>query len=213
MASTFQNRLVGSIVFIALIVIFLPDLLDGKKSEYSDQFETIPNKPQVKAIPIAPDFPQAEYDQQMAQAQQPLEDEQPMDHLLENAEQIPPNQAKLIEDKKPEQTTEPETIPSQISEPEQSAQAQNNQSEQFKQNAWVIQLGSFGNKKNVESLVDKLKREGYLVFTQAVNTSNGQLTKVFIGPELDQNKLQNMLPELKKLTNLKGKLVNYQPAQ
>ncbi len=204
MASTFQNRLVGSIVFIALIVIFLPDLLDGKKSEYSDQFETIPNKPKVKAIPISPDFPEQEFNQQMSQAEAEVVDDQPMDHLLEDNQQIPPNQADLIEDK-PAQA--------QAEKAEQPSPVEKGQTTQFKQNAWAIQLGSFGNKKNVENLVDKLKREGYVVFTKPVKTSNGELTKVFIGPELDQSKLKDMLPALKALTNLKGKLVNYQPAQ
>lgn len=206
MGNSFQNRLVGSIVFIALIVIFLPDLLDGKKSEYSDQFQTIPNKPTVKAIPIAPDFPEEKYNEQMQKAQPEIENEAPVDHLLaddqsantqdnDNAVAAQPEQAK---------PTEPKSKPAPEPTPAKS---------QFNQAAWVIQLGSFGNKKNVDNLVEKLKREGYIVFTKSVSSSSGTLTKVFIGPELDKKKLEKMLPALKQLTNLKGKLANYQPAQ
>ena len=31
MASKFQNRLVGTVILVALVVIFLPDLMDGNK--------------------------------------------------------------------------------------------------------------------------------------------------------------------------------------
>ena len=33
MASKFQNRLVGTVILVALVVIFLPDLMDGNKLE------------------------------------------------------------------------------------------------------------------------------------------------------------------------------------
>ncbi len=38
MASKFQNRLVGTIVLVALGVIVLPGLLDGQKKHYQDEF-------------------------------------------------------------------------------------------------------------------------------------------------------------------------------
>lgn len=210
MGNSFQNRLVGSIVFIALIVIFLPDLLDGKKSEYSDQFQTIPNKPKVKAIPIAPDFPESAYDEQMQQAKVEIDDEPQVDHLLDNDQS-----GKTDDDSAPEKPKQDAVKPVETAkkpEPKPESKPAPAQS-QFNKAAWVIQLGSFGNKKNVDNLVNKLKREGYVVFTKSVSSRNGSLTKVFIGPELDKNKLEKMLPALKQLTNLKGKLANYQPAQ
>ncbi|MHA6385243.1 hypothetical protein ACX3V1_21505, partial [Escherichia coli] len=42
MASKFQNRLVGTIVLVALGVIVLPGLLDGQKKHYQDEFAAIP---------------------------------------------------------------------------------------------------------------------------------------------------------------------------
>ena len=37
MASKFQNRLVGTVILVALVVIFLPDLMDGNKLEQKDE--------------------------------------------------------------------------------------------------------------------------------------------------------------------------------
>lgn len=45
MASKFQNRLVGTIVLVALGVIVLPGLLDGQKKHYQDEFAAIPLVP------------------------------------------------------------------------------------------------------------------------------------------------------------------------
>ncbi|WP_027711539.1 cell division protein DedD [Dickeya chrysanthemi] len=45
MASKFQNRLVGTVVLVALGVIVLPGLLDGKKKHYEEDFAAIPLVP------------------------------------------------------------------------------------------------------------------------------------------------------------------------
>ncbi|NLS43520.1 cell division protein DedD [BEV proteobacterium] len=45
MASKFQNRLVGTIILVALGVIVLPATLDGKKKHYEDEFAAIPLVP------------------------------------------------------------------------------------------------------------------------------------------------------------------------
>lgn len=47
MASKFQNRLVGTIVLVALGVIVLPGLLDGQKKHYQDEFAAIPLVPKA----------------------------------------------------------------------------------------------------------------------------------------------------------------------
>lgn len=48
MSSQVQNRIVGSVILIALAVIILPELLDGKPLQEQQQFETIPLQPEVE---------------------------------------------------------------------------------------------------------------------------------------------------------------------
>ncbi|MGL5661036.1 MAG: cell division protein DedD [Aeromonas sp.] len=49
MTSKLQNRLVGSVILVALIVIFLPDILDGnKQSSKEDEFTNIPLRPELE---------------------------------------------------------------------------------------------------------------------------------------------------------------------
>jgi DedD protein len=47
MASKFQSRLVGTIILVAVGVIVLPDVLDGKKKHYKEDLAAIPLKPDV----------------------------------------------------------------------------------------------------------------------------------------------------------------------
>ena len=72
------------------------------------------------------------------------------------------------------------------------------------QQAWAIQLGSFRHQKNVQDLVNKLKRNGYTAFTRPIKTKSGTLTKVFVGPELSKKALEKKLPKLKELTKVQG---------
>ena len=48
MASQFKNRLVGVTILVALVVIFLPSIIDGKKTSYQQEFVTTPIKPELK---------------------------------------------------------------------------------------------------------------------------------------------------------------------
>ncbi|GKW28629.1 cell division protein DedD [Pectobacterium brasiliense] len=64
MASKFQNRLVGTVILVALGVIVLPGLLDGKKKHYEDEFASIPLIPkpgdsnEMEALPaLNPSLP------------------------------------------------------------------------------------------------------------------------------------------------------------
>ncbi|WP_029687431.1 cell division protein DedD [Tatumella saanichensis] len=45
MASKFQNRMAGTIILVAIGVIILPGLLDGKKKHYKEEFAAIPLVP------------------------------------------------------------------------------------------------------------------------------------------------------------------------
>ena len=47
MASKFQNRLVGTIILVAVGVIVLPGLLDGQKKHYKEEFAAIPLVPKA----------------------------------------------------------------------------------------------------------------------------------------------------------------------
>ncbi|UTV26949.1 SPOR domain-containing protein [Photobacterium atrarenae] len=61
MASKFQSRLVGTIILVAIGVIFLPDLFDGKKQHYQEQFASIPLQPEMDEAVEYETIPEPEF--------------------------------------------------------------------------------------------------------------------------------------------------------
>ncbi|WP_417665578.1 SPOR domain-containing protein [Pseudidiomarina sp.] len=66
MASKLQNRIVGSVILIALAVIILPELFDGKPQKQQESFETIPLQPDVEVAEVpAQSVPERELPQSL----------------------------------------------------------------------------------------------------------------------------------------------------
>lgn len=186
MTTAFQNRLVGTIIVVALAVIFLPEVLDGEKQRSQDRFASFPKPPPIRSLSSAAPFPLQEVEQAVTR-QVEIVDEPALDESGSIAiSSASPESNNLIE----RQTTQA------------TSSAQLNA-------GWVVQLGSFRHKKNVRELLDKLEQAGYRTFTRPIETSSGSLTKVFVGPDLKKQNLENALPHLKDLTQLQGKLTPF----
>lgn len=219
MSTPFQNRLVGTIIVAAAAVIFLPDILDGKSGPSQAQFEKMPQQTLYKQASNVEEFPQ----QKIIHLTSPeLSDEKPVDveqtASIDSANDESTQQKQQSSELKNTSTqasnSEPQTFkkrkaPVTVTLDEQPVV---DEQEQLKK-AWVIQLGSFKHKANVDNLMKKLKKQGYIAYTRPIATKHGELIKVFVGPELDRNALVAQQKDLKKLTGSSGKLVQYHPAK
>lgn len=196
MNAALQNRLVGTIIVVALVVILLPEWLDGEKQENTQSFAEVPPRPAELVIEQVGDFPdqvlEAQLDRPVA-----LIDEVALDDPNNEAAEAPvqvlksdANIPKVSEDTKQVSNAEPEI--------------------EIKESAWVVQLGSFRYEKNVNELIATLKNAGYRAYSQPVRTKVGVLNKVFVGPELERQKLEQALPHLQELTKLKGKITAFE---
>ena len=206
MSTPFQNRLVGTIIVAAVAIIVLPDLLDGNKKTFQDEFEQIPPPPKVEFVKATKNFP---YDKVVEVSEESLSDELALDVEISNEEKqkiflAKAEEKRVIDAKvKTEEQKKPVAKVAENIMPEKSVLKQ----------AWVVQLGSFRHKKNVAQLLLKLKDNGYDAFTKPIKTKNGTLIKVFIGPELIQNSLKKKIPALKKLTGVQGKIARFYPTK
>lgn len=199
MATAFQNRLVGTIIIFALAVIFLPEILDGEKRRSQDRFESIPERPPMKDVVASEDFPfeevQGAVTRQVEIVNEVPIDEAPSVNEAENSEELQTasTSGSTVSTSVNTQTT---STAESIMEPKQETV----------QAGWVVQLGSFRHQKNVRELLRKLEQAGYRAFTRPIQTSSGQLTKVFVGPDLDMGKLERAVPHLKEVTGLQGRI-------
>lgn len=195
MTSALQNRLVGTVILVALAVIFLPDFLDGKKTSNDDAFVSVPAAPARKPIVNPEPFPS---DRVANATQHPVEivDEP----ALDDEPAVGTTAADAVAQAAPAAQSEDELASQTVVEaPEETAV----------NTGWVVQLGSFRHQKNVKDLLDKLEKAGYRAFSRPIQTSSGPLTKVFVGPDLNRDNLEAALPHLQEVTELKGKITSF----
>jgi DedD protein len=222
LSTPFQNRLVGTIIVAAAIIIFLPDILDGEKKSNQADFEAIPKAPTFTGKMTKKSFPTEDLvlKEKATVYNEEAKDEQLQTNTIKNDENINNEDGLIINNKaKVTPATKEQNIVNTADSVVKSSSAiekptlGQQPSKALNKVAWVIQLGSFKHKSNVSELVEKLRDNGYTVFTKPIQTKKGTLTKVFVGPELIKASLTNKLPALKSLTNVQGKVARFYPTK
>ncbi|MGH1463461.1 MAG: SPOR domain-containing protein [Neptuniibacter sp.] len=71
--------------------------------------------------------------------------------------------------------------------------------------AWTLQLASFKSEDNAKGLRKQLIENGYKVFTR----KQGDLVKVYVGPEFQKTRLEALQIKLKQDFGLKGIIVRF----
>lgn len=215
MKRQFQNRLVGTIVLVALGVIFLPDLLDGKKAKVVEEFTEIPLRPanQIQNNDAPQEFEVLEI------ASVDIKTDSNQTHLNEkNADIVPLGDIDAATLSKPvaKRETAKEVVVAKtppVKEPAKKVieKPQTQTQKSIIKSGYTLQLGGFNNAKNVEALIAQLRLSGYTAYTLPTKPVEGKLTRVFVGPEVSKQKLESRQAAITKLTGLKGKIVIYDP--
>lgn len=210
MSSALKNRLVGTIIVVALAVIFLPDILDGKKQTNQDVFADLPERPAMRQIVEAKPFPSAEVKQTAAAKIEIVPDVATDDFESNDVEvEVVSSQTEQQKDRV-SQVESNQPAPSTVQDDLQKETVVTNSADKLLEQAgWVVQLGVFRHQKNVRELLTTLRNAGYRGFSRPVKTSSGELTKVFVGPDLDKGNLEKALPHLKELTKLQGRITPF----
>ena len=225
MASKFQNRLMGTIVLVALGVIILPGLLDGQKKHYQDEFAAIPLVPKpgdrdepdmmpaaTQALPAQPPEGAAE-EVQAGEAAAPSLDasRRAVSGATTPDVTTQPVAPKQVEQPKPVEKPKPQ--PQKPAEqvaatpPADQPPAADKSAPVGK--AWVVQLGALKNADKVNEIVGKLRGVGYRVYTAPTTPVQGKITRILVGPDASKDKLKGSLEELKQLSGLSGVVMGY----
>nr|WP_321459899.1 SPOR domain-containing protein [uncultured Vibrio sp.] len=192
MASKFQSRLVGTIILVAVGVIVLPDVLDGKKLHYKEEFASIPIKPELDS------------DVENFEILEPVEDDialpdspvEAVEQELEEPQLTASNQEPVAEPEEAKQPDQVEVAPRPVVE-----------KNQYEDSAWIIQLMALKNHDNAVALVADLQKRGYQARTKREN----EFTRVIVGPDVSKSKLERQVQELQKITGSKGQLLKFKP--
>ncbi|AUX94189.1 cell division protein DedD [Mixta gaviniae] len=244
MASKFQNRLVGTVILVAVGVIVLPGLLDGKKKHYKEEFAAIPLVPKpddqqdsdmvppvTQSLPTQPPegasaaieggnsrpSPSAESGSAVPQQNSaptvvtppPVQSAPPLKPRIEQSRpqtvETPKPKPKPVEQPKPKPVEQPKAVdtpkPAEPPKPaEQTAPAGQ---------AYVVQLGALKNAAKVNEIVAQLRLSGYRAFTVPSTPVQGQITRIYVGPDASKAKMQAAVGELKSVSGLSGVVKPY----
>ncbi|MDG1644609.1 cell division protein DedD [Klebsiella huaxiensis] len=229
MASKFQNRLVGTIVLVALGVIILPGLLDGQKKHYQDEFA---------AIPLVPKPGDRDEPDMLPAATQTLPSQPPEGAAEEvragdaaapslDPSRIPVNnnsfdvvQEPVVAQKpQPQPKPQPKPVEKPQPQPPQQVAVQTPAPKPQQQaeipaptgKAYVVQLGALKNADKVNEIVGKLRAAGFKVYTSPSTPVQGKITRILVGPDASKDKLKGQLGELNKLSGLSGVVMGFSP--
>ena len=162
-----RRRLVGAIVLVTFVVIILPLILDKEPGPAGPPLSVqIPSQESggfntrvVPPVPLVPAAPAPEKKSEIA----PI-----------NAAPPPAKAATPTLKAEPAVVREVAKVPDKTEEVRAQA-ALNDQ-------AWVVTLDAFSDKKNVKQLRTKLSAAGVKSYTEPVKTGKGELTRVRAGP-------------------------------
>jgi DedD protein len=191
-----KQRLIGAIVIIALAVIFIPMILEGPERESSTRTENMPPPPAIDyqtevELPVpAASSESAEPGETPAANAAP---EQEISALpAEPGPVAAPAPVKPVETPAPAPTPKP-VVAKQPPPPEKSAPKTVSAAGQ---GGWVLQVGSFTQPANAQSLRDRLKKAGYQVTVQMAKGANGTVHRVLVGPVSDRPAAEQLRAKL-----------------
>ncbi|OSN06260.1 cell division protein DedD [Lonsdalea britannica] len=236
MASKFQNRLVGTVILVALGVIVLPGLLDGKKKHYQDEFAAIPLVPKPEDTLEAESLPpitqsltaQSPDSATMPDADDSGEEMESADRAANSApDTVAPQNAAPPAATRPSAPSATPVIPPPVkSEPKPKPEVKpeakpkpevkpvpkpvENKPAAAPQapagQAFVVQLGALKNADKVNEIVAKLRLSGFRAYTVPSSPVSGQITRIYVGPDASKQKLQSSLGELQQISGLSGQV-------
>lgn len=195
-----KQRIVGTVVLLALALIFLPIIFDGEGSYQAPVSSRIPETPIISMLP---------------------EPTQSRPVIVGNVETIEPEvaaTASLIEEVT-DLVEEPSVAiatqePASDVEITESAPIFSREVPQLSDaglpQGWVVRLGSFSDSENASNLVTRLQEAGYKAYSRVMRSSQEPLTGVFVGPWLDRGQVNEYQQKLQEEFSLAGLVVRYE---
>ena len=214
MQQSTKQRIVGTIVLLALALIFLPIIFDGQGSYQVPMTSRIPDPPPVAILPepvqsrpviLADSMPTVSDTDAPTEIDNSIADLLPDEVAAEEVSQpVPAGTEALDEDNEPAAIT--------ASEPDFTRDPPSLGPDGLPQ-GWSVRLGSFSSAANAENLMQRLQDSGYRAYTRAIESDQGSLTAVFVGPWLDRARVESYQRELQSQFQLAGMIVRFQVAE
>jgi DedD protein len=154
-----RRRLVGAVALVLFVIVFLPMMLDNEPRQMSQDVSI--------SIP-----PLAQQNLPVPVAREPLRF-----RPVEGTELAPV--PKPAQQQQARSNSESEPVPtSRVAVKQPAAQTKKTSAN----DGFVVQLGAFSNSGNADRLAAKVRENRFKAYTQVVSTTNGERTRVRVGP-------------------------------
>ncbi|MEW8508493.1 MAG: SPOR domain-containing protein [Candidatus Thiodiazotropha sp.] len=181
-----KQRLLGGAVLVALVVIFVPMLVDEPVERHTVSDYKIPTKPPVK---------------------RPLPETQGQQDRVVEQRQAPP--AVKPEIKAPPAPKKAVTVKESVPAAAKSEKQPQDSPVRSSPSAWIIQVASLTNEKNAKKLVEDLRKADLPAQMEAARLNGKKHYRVRVGPEVDHRLAEKMAAKIKKRFKLNPKLMRY----
>ena len=202
-----KQRIVGTVVLLACCMVFLPIVFDGEGSYEPALTSRIPDPPQITILPepkqtrpvIIADSDVPAVAPPVTDADQPVSADQASSTSAGNALTI----AQGDTDVEPEVS---ESVPADTDQEETLPQL----GEDGLPSGWSVRLGLFSNADNAAVLLERLQKAGYKAYIREIESDEGLLRGVFVGPWLDRQQSAGYQSSLREEFQLAGIVVPYE---
>ena len=202
-----KQRIVGTVVLLACCLIFLPIVFDGEGSYEPALTSRIPDPPQIIILPepqqtrpvIIADSDVPAVALPETDSDQPVSANQTSDSDTEGALMVAQEAAASgpgVRESVPAYTRQDETFP-QLGEDGLPT-------------GWSVRLGLFSNADNAAILLERLQEAGYRAYMREIESDEGLLRGVFVGPWLDRQLSAGYQSSLQEEFQLAGIVVPYE---
>ena len=185
-----KQRIVGSVVVLALAIIFLPIIFDGEGSYQIQTSNRIPAQPLVPILP---------------------EPQQSRPVIISDADTTPT--VAEIEPAIQTRIEASEEVAEVITPKSDFALDIPTLDENGLPQGWSVRLGSFSDTSNGENLLQRLQNAGYKAYTRNIGEGQEELLGVFVGPWLERALANEHLTQLRNQFQLVGMVVRYEVKQ
>jgi DedD protein len=180
-----KQRLLGGAVLVALVVIFVPMLIDEPVERRTLSDHTIPVKPEV----ITP-IPEKRVQQQR---------------------EAEPRPVPAVTTPEPKKTPKPQPVVTKKVKPAESKPVDTPKKESTRPSptAWMIQVASLTNEQNAKKLVESLRKADLPAQMEKVRLNGKLHYRIRVGPEVDHRLAEKMVAKIKQAFKLNPKLMRY----
>jgi len=220
MERALKERIIGAVVLVAAAVLVVPVFLDGPPGEDSIVRERITLPGQTADEGVSTVVLDRDRSEPVPQPATAASDEggsappetttaDPVETNTENAVAAvtpPPANDRNDEPERRAPAAAPvqDEVPAQNNEP--PAASEPPAAARSSTGMYAVQLGSFSNPDNAERLAAELRQQGFAAFLSQLDTPNGELHRVRIGPQKDRQAAETMAARLER-AGQKGQVV------